>query len=248
MLRQKNGVGHKTLYFDHHLCHAAAAFFTSPFDPALIITLDEDGDGESGMIAIGEDKKIRVLRKISFPNSLAWVYSLVTGLIGFLPRQEEQKTQWLSLEGEPEFEAVFLDMLRKPHSPAPRLDYNFFDRGFAKRFTFSAKFYQKIGLLTDQRRVGEDQRRTLASSIQAALSTTRHLASVSWRRFVSKCVTRRLRRKELRHESVVCSSRARQCRHRGGCCPPWMAPGFGRASHGTRLSCVLGAKVQRPAS
>jgi carbamoyltransferase len=168
MLRQKNGGGHKTIHFDHHLCHAAAAFFMSPFDRALILTLDEDGDGDSGMIAIGEDKKIRVLRKISFPNSLAWVYSLVTDLIGFLPRQEEHKTQWLSLEGDPEFEAVFLDMLRTPHSPVPRLDYNFVNRGFAKRFTFSAKFYQKIGFLIDQRHLGEDQRRALASSIQAA--------------------------------------------------------------------------------
>src|SRR5216683_5112268 len=154
--------------FDHHLCHAASAFFLSPFDRALIITLNEDGDGDSGMIAIGQGKEIHVLRKISFPNSLVWVYSQVTDLIGFLPRQEEHKTQWLSLEGEPEFKAVFLDMLRKPRSHVPRLDYSFVQRGFAKRFTFSAKFYRKTGLPTDQRQLSEDQRRALASSIQAA--------------------------------------------------------------------------------
>jgi carbamoyltransferase len=168
ILRQKDGVRRKTLFFEHHLCHAASAFFLSPFDRALIITLDEDGDGDSGMIAIGQDKEIHVLRKIGFPNSLAWVYSQVTSLIDFLPHQDEQKTQWLSLEGEATFKSVFLDMLRGRRSPVPRLDYSFVERGFAKQFTFSAKFYRQTGLPTDKRQLSEDQRRSLASSIQEA--------------------------------------------------------------------------------
>ena len=53
MLRQTNGCS-KVVNFDHHLCHAANAFFPSPFDRALILTMDEEGDGNSGMLAIGE--------------------------------------------------------------------------------------------------------------------------------------------------------------------------------------------------
>jgi carbamoyltransferase len=167
-LRHRDGERNKTRYFDHHLCHAACAFFQSPFDRALIITLDEFGDGDSGMIAIGRGQEIQVLRKISFRDSLAAVYSQVTGLIGFLPHQEEQKTQWLSLEGEPEFEAIFLDMLRKPGSTILCLDQSFIDRGFTKRPSFSAKFYQRTGLPADPQQMSEAQRRALASSIQAA--------------------------------------------------------------------------------
>lgn len=168
VLREKEGLRHNPWYFDHHLCHAANAFFLSPFERALIITLDEYGDGDSGMIAIGQDKDIQALRRISFPDSLARVYSQITGLIGFLPHQEEQKTQWLSLGVEPEFKAIFLNMLRNPRSITPRLDHSFVERGFAKRLTLSSRFYRQTGLPLDSQQLDETQRRTLASSIQAA--------------------------------------------------------------------------------
>ena len=168
ILRYKDGVRRKNWYFDHHLCHGASAFFLSPFDQALIITLDEDGDGDSGMIAIGKNNGIRVLKKIRFQDSPAGLYSQVTGLIGFLPHADEQKTQWLSLEGEPEFEKVFLGMLRKRGSTMPRVDHSFVNRDYAKRLTFSAKFYRETGLPADPGELSEAQRKALASSIQAA--------------------------------------------------------------------------------
>lgn len=168
ILRQKDGIRHKIKYFDHHLCHASSAFFLSPFDRAVIITLDEDGDGDSGMIAIGQDKEIRVLQKISFPNSIARAYSLVTDLIGFLSHSEEQKTQWLSLEGEPEFKAIFLEMFRKPARRVPRVHHSLVEQGFAKRLTFSNRFLQQAGLPANPHQLSDKQRRALASSIQAA--------------------------------------------------------------------------------
>jgi carbamoyltransferase len=156
ILQQNDGIRSKTRYFDHHLCHAASAFFLSPFDRALIITMDEDGDGDSGMIAIGRGKEMHLLQKISLADSLARAYSQATSLIGFLPHQEEQKTQWLSLEGEPEFKAIFVGMLRGSSSLMPRMDSSVVERGFAKRLTFSAK------------QLSEGERRIVASSIQAA--------------------------------------------------------------------------------
>src|ERR1700737_1266544 len=168
ILRQHDGIRQKIQYFDHHLCHASSAFFLSPFDRALIITLDEDGDGNSGMIAIGHGQKISVLQKIGFPNSVARVYSQVTHLIGFVPHLEEQKTQWLSLEGEPEFKTKFLDMLRKPGAVTPHVDLSFVERDFAKRLTFSKKFFEQIGLPTDRKELGDAERKALASSIQTA--------------------------------------------------------------------------------
>jgi carbamoyltransferase len=157
----------KVVSFDHHLCHAASAFFLSSFDRALIITMDEDGDGKSAMLATGASNRIRVLRSIPFPHSLAWVYSQITNLIGFVPHLEEHKTQWLSLEGEPRFKDVFLKILcDRDHRP--HLDYSFFNRGLAGKLSFSDKFYRSVGLSSEPGQLSEEERKALACSIQAA--------------------------------------------------------------------------------
>jgi carbamoyltransferase len=166
--RSATGSGHKVHAFDHHLCHAAGAFFASSFDRALIVTMNEDGDGNSCMLAVGEGNRIRVLRTIAFPHSLAWVYSQITQLAGFRPHRDEHKTQWLSLEGEPLYKDLFLKMLQGQDRTRPRLDYSFFNRGLAHQLSFSEKFYHEVGLPADPRQLEEGQRKALASSIQAA--------------------------------------------------------------------------------
>jgi carbamoyltransferase len=168
VLRRDGHARHRMISLDHHLCHAASAFFPSPFERALILTMDEDGDGNSGMVAIGEGNRIRVLRTIPFPNSLAWVYSQITELIGFVPHLQEHKTQWLSLEGEALFKDVFLKMLRGRGRLLPQLDYSYFNRGLARQLSLSAKFYRSTGLPSDLSQLQEEQRRALASSVQAA--------------------------------------------------------------------------------
>jgi carbamoyltransferase len=167
--RSATGSGHKALTFDHHLCHAAGAFFASSFDRALIVTMNETGDGNSATLAVGEGNRIRVLRTIAFPHSLAWVYSQITALVGFRPHREEHKTQWLSLEGQPVYKDVFRKMLQGRDRTRPRLDFSFFNRSFAHQLSFSEKFYREVGLPADIE-LEESQRKALASSIQAACS------------------------------------------------------------------------------
>src|SRR5262249_35151670 len=144
--RANNAAPSKVRSFDHHLCHAASSFYMSPFDRALILTLDEEGDGTSGMVAVGEGTQIRVLRTIPFPNSLAWVYSQITRLLGFVPHKDEHKTQWLSLDGEPLFQKTFLEMLGHPKNHLPHLNLDFFNPGLSGKLPFSSKFYQQTGL------------------------------------------------------------------------------------------------------
>jgi carbamoyltransferase len=167
---QRDSGSSNILHFEHHLCHAANAFYLSPYDRALILTLDREGDGHSGMVAVGEGTGIRVLRTIPFPHSLAWIYEQVTDLLGFLPHHDEHKTQWLSLEGEPVFKNVFLEMLRNPKNHLPRLNYSYVNRRLAGRLTFSAKFYQSVGIRDRQADLSDDKRRALASSLQAAIT------------------------------------------------------------------------------
>ncbi len=86
--------------FHHHDCHAAGSFFSSRFDEALIITMDNSGDGISTQIAIGKNNKIEVLKRFERPQSLGLFYSLITQYCGFTKDNEEYKLMGLSAYGD----------------------------------------------------------------------------------------------------------------------------------------------------
>jgi carbamoyltransferase len=132
--------------FDHHLSHAASAYFPSPFDRALIVTLDERGDGRCGFAGTGEGRQIRELAGIPFPHSLAWFYTQITKLIGFQPHGDEHKTQWLSATGDPIFADLFTGMLRRAPQSPPHLNAKYFERDFAADLSFSDEFYRCLGI------------------------------------------------------------------------------------------------------
>ena len=159
-------VNKKVINVEHHLSHAASAFFLSPYERALVITMDEEGDGRSGMIAIGEGSRLRKLRDISYPHSLAWLYSRITEILGFTPHAEEHKTQWLSLGGEPEYRELFRDMLRQSRNGGLRLDPSYLEHGVGEGFVLSSKFWQKTALPLNAAELTEGQRCALAASLQ----------------------------------------------------------------------------------
>src|SRR4029077_1700865 len=123
----------RVLHLEHHLCHAASAFYASEAGRAVVLTLDEQGDGRAGGVALGEDARLRILQSIPFPHSPAWIFSQVTDLIGFEPHADEHKTQWLGPEGEPVFEDLFLGLLRKSAGKLPHLAASYFNKGLAGR-------------------------------------------------------------------------------------------------------------------
>jgi carbamoyltransferase len=147
ILRQMaGGASDRLIRFDHHLCHAASAYFASPFDRALVVSLDKQGDGRAGFVGLGEGTRIRELSSISFPHSLAWVFTQITRLLGFSDRGEEHKTQWLSLSGEPVFADLFVGMLRRGPLGPPHLNAKYFKRDFAGKLSFSDEFYRRLGV------------------------------------------------------------------------------------------------------
>jgi len=172
ILRQlAGGQPDRVLELDHHLCHAASAFYPSPFERALIVTMDEMGDGQAGLVALGEGTNIQPLQALPFPNSLGWVYSQVTELIGFRPHQDEHKTQWLSLTGRAEFAGLFVEMMRRGRNPMPRLNKKFFNSGLEGRVAFSAEFYRRIGTSGADEPLSAELRANLAASVQQACAT-----------------------------------------------------------------------------
>src|SRR5262249_43537960 len=70
--------GRRFLRFDHHLCHAASAFYTCDFSRSLVLTLDHGANGFAGSVAIGEDDNLKPLHALAFPNSFGWFYSPAT--------------------------------------------------------------------------------------------------------------------------------------------------------------------------
>lgn len=156
----------KFVQVGQHLSHAASAFFLSPFERALILVMDEEGDGRSGMIAIGEGSRLRKVRDIPYPHSLAWLFSQVTGILGFQPHADEHKTQWLGLGSEPVYRDVFRDMLRKSPVGSLRFDSSYLQHGIGGRFSLSSKFRQKTGLPRNSAELTEEQRRGLAATVQ----------------------------------------------------------------------------------
>jgi carbamoyltransferase len=157
---------------DHHLCHAASAFYASSFDKALIVSLDERGDGRAGFVGVGEGARIREVASIAMPHSLAWAYSQITRLLGFHAHANEHKTQWLSLAGEPVFADLFLAMLRRAAAGAPQLDARYFRREFAAELAFTSEFYRRVGIAgTPELQMDDLLRANIAASLQKACET-----------------------------------------------------------------------------
>ncbi|HEY0704368.1 MAG TPA: carbamoyltransferase N-terminal domain-containing protein [Candidatus Acidoferrales bacterium] len=175
-LRQMSGLPAKRFQtFDHHLCHASSAFFASPFERALIVTMDETGDGRAGLVAIGKGGELRARESIRLPQSLAWIYSQFTQLLGFRPHSDEHKTQWLSLTGEPEFAGFLVEILRRAPGGPPHLNPKYFRRKPAPELCFTRDFFRELGIAGNTKQpipeLPETTRANLASSLQNAFST-----------------------------------------------------------------------------
>ncbi len=91
----------KLLFSDHHLSHAASAFFPSPFETAAILTIDGVGEWTSTSICLGDENKINPIKDIQFPHSLGLLYSAFTYYCGFKVNSGEYKLMGLAPYGSP---------------------------------------------------------------------------------------------------------------------------------------------------
>ena len=101
----------KINFSEHHLSHAASAFFSSPYDEAIILTLDGVGEWATTTVSLGKNNKINILKEIHFPHSLGLLYSAFTYFLGFKVNSGEYKVMGLAPYGEPKFKEIILDKL-----------------------------------------------------------------------------------------------------------------------------------------
>lgn len=104
----------KFLFPEHHLSHAASAFYPSPFDDSAILTIDGVGEWATASISHGKGNKIEVLKELNFPHSLGLLYSAFTYFLGFKVNSGEYKLMGLAPYGNPSSEKVlhFVELIK----------------------------------------------------------------------------------------------------------------------------------------
>lgn len=97
----------KLLFPEHHLSHAASAFFSSPFEKAAILTIDGVGEWCTASIGLGDGNNIKILKELEFPHSVGLLYSAFTYYLGFTVNSGEYKLMGLAPYGNPDAEETF---------------------------------------------------------------------------------------------------------------------------------------------
>ncbi len=169
---------------DHCYALTAYAYYPSSFDRALILTLDSTLAPQSGVIALGEGDRITQLATARFPHSVGLLYSEITKLLGWEQVEENHRTAWLSTIGQPEYQAVFRQILSPLYQGKLRLDTDWFNLSASGRIRLSEKVLTAIGLDAagkKAREMPQSWRANLAASLQAETEAALvHLAEV-WR-------------------------------------------------------------------
>ena len=111
---------------EHHLAHAASTFFPSGFDQAAILTVDGFGDFSSTLFAAGEGNRIKVLKRVLFPDSLGILYTAATQYLGFSSYGDEYKVMGLAAYGEPRFVKEFEQLIHLEPEGLFRLQPEYF--------------------------------------------------------------------------------------------------------------------------
>ncbi len=177
-----DGIEDKLLFAEHHQSHAASAFFPSPFDEAVVLTLDGVGEWSTASVAIGRGNTLKTVREISWPHSLGLLYSAFTYYTGFKVNSGEYKVMGLAPYGEPKYKDLILEHIvdLKPDGSF-WLDQSYFNYMTGLTMT-TKKFHDLFGAPPRKpEQLLEQREMDLAASVQAVteeimLRMTRNLA------------------------------------------------------------------------
>ena len=131
-------------FSDHHLSHAASAFFPSPFDEAIVLTADGVGEWATTTVAIGKENKLDIIKEIHFPHSLGLLYSSFTYYTGFKVNSGEYKLMGLAPYGKPIFEDKIKQLIDIKADGSFRLNQKYFNYATGLTMT-NEKFHNLFG-------------------------------------------------------------------------------------------------------
>jgi len=133
----------RLLFSEHHLSHAASAFYPSPFDSAAVLTLDGVGEWTTTSLAVGNGRDLKVVKEIHFPHSLGLLYSAFTYYTGFKVNSGEYKVMGLAPYGEPRYaDSIREKLISVADDGGFQLDMSYFD--YATGLTMTNKKFDAL--------------------------------------------------------------------------------------------------------
>lgn len=175
----------RVLFSEHHMAHAASAFYPSPFDRAAILTIDGVGEWATTSLGSGDGKTVRLFSEINYPHSLGLLYSAMTYFCGFKVNSGEYKLMGLAPYGEPRYYDIMQRELIDVRSDGSyRLDTGFF--GYLDSMVMTNERFSALFGGPPRQSESPITRREmdLAASVQKlteeiVLRTARHLRSIT---------------------------------------------------------------------
>ena len=145
--QDKKFIDEKKIFFsEHHLSHAASAFFPSPFEEAIVLTADGVGEWATTTVAIGKSNKLEIKKEIHFPHSLGLLYSAFTYYSGFKVNSGEYKLMGLAPYGKARFVDKIYNLIDIKDDGTFRIDQKYFDYATGLKMTnnkFDSLFGEK---------------------------------------------------------------------------------------------------------
>src|SRR5437773_4191422 len=185
----------KIRHVEHHPAHLASAFFVSPFEEAAVCALDGFGDFVSTSMAVGKDRRLKVLEKVCFPHSLGMLYTAVTQYLGFLSYGDEFKVMGLAPYGKPNFVNALSRLVRLKPGGLFELDLKYFRHwsdGVAMQWedgypslgkVFSPELERLLGPARHPQEPLTEHHEDIARSLQAVYETCAfHVLNALWER------------------------------------------------------------------
>ncbi|HEY7141547.1 MAG TPA: carbamoyltransferase [Methylomirabilota bacterium] len=135
----------RILFSEHHLSHAASAFYCSPFSEAAILTLDGVGEWTTATVGVGRGIELTVLEEIRFPHSLGLLYSAFTAFLGFEVNEGEYKVMGMAPFGAPKHVDRVWQLIRVTDDGGFQLDMSYFEFHRSSERTYSDRFVELFG-------------------------------------------------------------------------------------------------------
>jgi len=136
----------KILFGEHHLSHAASAFYPSPFEEAAILTVDGVGEWTTATVSIGRGTEIKLLKEIKFPHSLGLLYSAFTAFLGFKVNNGEYKVMGMAPYGEPRYvDRIYDNLIKVASDGSFWVNMDYFSYHYSDERTYNAKFEDLFG-------------------------------------------------------------------------------------------------------
>lgn len=136
----------KILFNEHHLSHAASAFYSSPFEEAAIMTVDGVGEWTTITLGKGRDTEIELIKEQRFPHSLGLLYSTFTAFLGFRVNNGEYKVMGMASYGKPRYtNKIYRNLIRVAKDGSFRLNMDYFSYHYSPDKMFSPRFEKLFG-------------------------------------------------------------------------------------------------------